>query len=444
MTDRRVTAGANPESPGLTVHSDPLPIESVAQGGFCIGCGACAAAVPGIRIDFNRYGDLVARLPSGVRNVDFATASAVCPFAGGPDESTIAAEVFGGDADPVRAHPEIGRFRSAFAAYAPPHRERASSGGIASWVLGASLRQGLVDGVIHVAPSFGRDDGRVFSYRVATTPDAISAGATSFYFPVSMDEVLRIVKERPGRYAITGVPCFHKALRSLRSVDPVIDERIVLQVGIVCGQMKSAHYMRFLAAAAGAPRGARVVDACFRRKVEGRPANDYAVEVKTQSSDASAEGAPVQVHRVMNSRIGVNWGMGYFKPKACDFCDDVLAETADLAAMDAWLPHYVEDGRGWSLVVLRSRLAERLWHEGVRAGDLVQRPVTAQQVADSQRGGLNHRRKLLGYRLWLHRRAWHPAKRQPARRDLSARAAPGAAAARVAARAQPRALAAHR
>jgi hypothetical protein len=276
-----------------------------------------------------------------------------------------------------------------------------------------------VDAVIHVASSFERSDGRQFSYRLASTADAVAAGSTSFYYPVSMDEVLRTVRERPGRYAITGVPCFHKALRLLRAADSVMDERIRYQVGIVCGQMKSAHYMRFLAAAAGAPPGAKIFDARFRRKVPGHRADDYAFEVITATSDASSDSAvaearpATQVRCVLNSRIGVNWGMGYFKPKACDFCDDVFAETADIAVMDAWLPGFVEDGEGWSLAVVRSEAMQRLWEQGVASGELVTQPVLPRAVADSQRGGLNHRRRTLGYRLWLHRKHWHPQKRQP-------------------------------
>jgi hypothetical protein len=227
--------------------------------------------------------------------------------------------------------------------------------------------------------------------------------------------VLDIVRATEGRYAITGVPCFHKALRLLRRQDPVLDRRIRYQIGIVCGQMKSAHYVEYLAATAGA--AGTLTDACFRRKVDGYPADDYAFEARFQPADgAGAE----EVARVMNSRIGVNWGMGYFKPTACDVCDDVLAETADVAVMDAWLPQYVRDGQGWSLVVVRSEELATLHAQARAVGRIVSEPVTPAQVADSQRGGFNHRRAGLGYRLWLMRGGWTPVKRIPATPDLPA------------------------
>ena len=36
---------------------------------------------------------------------------------------------------------------------------------------------------------------------------------------------------------------------------------------------------------------------------------------------------------------------------ACEFCDDVVGETADMSVGDAWLPGYVSDWRGTSVVV---------------------------------------------------------------------------------------------
>ena len=36
------------------------------------------------------------------------------------------------------------------------------------------------------------------------------------------------------------------------------------------------------------------------------------------------------------------------------FCDDVFAETADLAIMDAWLSRYIEDYRGHTFVLVRN------------------------------------------------------------------------------------------
>lgn len=353
---------------------------------------------------------MVAVVPPDLAASAVQAASTVCPFTSGEDETQIAERVFsrvGGS-----LHPQVGRYATLLAAYAPSTQDKGSSGGIVTWLLCELLDRGLIDAAIHVGPAASTDSRRFFAYRLSRDRLEVQGGSTSFYYPVSMDEVLAIVRQRPGRYAITGVPCFHKALRRLRRQDAVIDERIKYQVGIVCGQMKSAHYLEYLAGLAGAK--GPVQAACFRRKVPGRPANDYAFEATV----AASGDRPEQLVRILNSRIGVNWGMGYFKPQACDFCDDVLAETADIAAMDAWLPQYVRDGNGWSLVVTRTQELAEMMDAAAARGDIVAEMVEATDVVESQRGGFNHRQQALPYRLHLHRRTWLPPKRFSASADL--------------------------
>src|SRR5690606_38702641 len=41
-----------------------------------------------------------------------------------------------------------------------------------------------------------------------------------------------------------------------------------------------------------------------------------------------------------------DWGAGFLQNPACDFCDDVVAETADIAFGDAWVEPYASDGPG--------------------------------------------------------------------------------------------------
>lgn len=379
-----------------------MSIKEVIAKDFCIGCGACSSVVKRIAIDFNVHGDLVAKLPPDITDAELHLAGSVCPFAGGDDESQIAQRVFG--STEVASHAEIGLYRGLFAGYAPSTRARGSSGGVATWLLESLLQSGRIDYAVHVSASSDRRDARFFAFSVSATAEQVRQGATSFYYPVSMDEVLEVVRNQPGRYAVTGIPCFQKALRQLRAIDPVLDERIAFQIGIVCGQMKSAHYLEYLiqqAGATGVPSSA-----CFRRKVPGRPADDYAFE----ATFASAPGES-RAYSVLNSKIGVNWGMGYFKPNACDYCDDVFAETADVAVMDAWRPEYVSDGDGWSFIVTRNLELHEWVKRATESANLVTRPADAESVSASQRGGLNHRRETLPFRLWLSRKQWHPRKR---------------------------------
>lgn len=368
-----------------------LGIRQVINKGFCIGCGTCAVIDDAAKISFNRYGELVASIQDCAES-EIATMEAVCPFSiSAPNETLLAQKAFEREPN-LQQGSEIGFFNGLYAGYSHIYRKWGSSGGIVGWLLSQLLISGKVDKVIVV----GKTDGgeRFFDFQVVTDPDALKVCGTSFYYPVSYDKALQYIIDNPGRYAITGVPCFHKALRQLKLVNPVIAERVVYQVGIVCGQMKSAFYLDYLSRKTGTD--AQPIDACFRRKDEASRADDYLFEGRYNSPTDG-----VEIRTVRNNVIGSNWAMGLFKPRACDFCDDVFAETADISVMDAWLDRYVTDGKGTSLVVTRTAEVQDILLAGKETGDLQLEESSESDVVESQRGGLNHRRVGLRYRLFV-------------------------------------------
>ncbi|MDO8336418.1 MAG: Coenzyme F420 hydrogenase/dehydrogenase, beta subunit C-terminal domain, partial [Candidatus Saccharibacteria bacterium] len=294
-------------------------IKDVLQQGLCIGCGACTNQSEAVTIQFNRYGELTANI-SKVSSVEIAAIDKVCPFSdAAPNENILAEAVF--KSEPNIGYSEVlGYHNGLFAGFSNAYRSFGSSGGIVSWTLAEVLRTQTVDAVIVVGRTSESD--RFFDFKVITDVQELKSAGTSFYYPVSYDNVLKYIQETPGKYAITGVPCFHKALRQLRLVNPIIDQRVVLQIGIVCGQMKSSYYLEYLDRKA--VKTTPLVNACFRRKDEDSRADDYLFEGEFINNTGDRE------KRIVRNRdIGSNWAMGLFKPKACDFCDDVYAETAD-------------------------------------------------------------------------------------------------------------------
>lgn len=95
------------------------------------------------------------------------------------------------------------------------------------------------------------------------------------------------------------------------------------------------------------------------------------------------------------------WCSGMFSPRACAFCDDAFAETADIAFMDAWLPEYTPDSRGTSIVLVRSRAAREMIETGVSQGKIAMTPLAVDKVIASQCGVVNQKRAMLANRLWI-------------------------------------------
>lgn len=395
-------------------------MSTVVEGGYCIGCGVCAALPhSALTMQLDDYGRYKAMLRDLGEKPQIHQASvpylSTCPFAeGSANEDDIACDVFG---DQSTYHDQIGYYLETYAGYVAEgdFRGRGSSGGMGTWILAELFRHNHIDYVVHVHQQSAESGDQLFSFHISSNFEEICRGAQSRYYPVEMSKVIQQIREQPGRYAVVGVPCFIKAIRLLAKVDTVICDRITFCIGLVCGHLKSTRFADMFAWQCGIPPG-QLQSINFRKKLPGRNANRYGVEVVGMRN-----GQSVTETKPNNEFFGFLWGHGFFKYQACDFCDDVLAETADMTVGDAWLPQYVEDSQGTNVLVVRHPLLQQLLQQGQETGRLQLDLITAQQVAQSQDAGLRHRREGLSYRLHLQDKArkWRPQKRvQPEKMRL--------------------------
>jgi coenzyme F420-reducing hydrogenase beta subunit len=318
-----------------------------------------------------------------------------CPFSpAAQNEDAIASSQF---AHAAYSDAAIGRFEAAYvgAAIETGFRKQGSSGGLTNWVAAELLRTGAVDGVAHVAP-VDPATGRFFQYRISRSVDELGAGAKSRYYPIELSAVLREIRTAPGRYAVVGVPCFIKAIRLLQADDATIRERITHTLGLFCGHMKSAAMVESFAWQLGTEiERVRALD--YRVKDETRPANWYRTHLDL--TDGSSR------EQDWWHLADGDWGAGFFQNPACDWCDDVVAETADIAFGDAWVEPYSSDGRGTNVVIARTAEMKALLEQGRMIGAIELEPVSADFVIATQAAGLRHRREGLAYRLsWQSRR----------------------------------------
>lgn len=385
---------------------------TVIDGGYCVGCGSCAAVSGSpIRMAMDEFGRLQAIVDETAMGAFSAKVTPVCPFSGEtPNEDQIAAKLF--SAPDARRDDRIGWSRSIWAGYVAEgdFRARGSSGGMGNWMAAELLRLGEVDAIIHVKPDA---DGRLFSFAISRTFAELRRGAKSRYYPIEMSAVLQHMREEPGRYALVGVPCFVKAARLQAQQDPVIAARLRFTIALVCGHLKSERFAAMFAWQMGL-HPSRISDFDFRVKNETGRANQYSV----RAAGRRADGAPFDQTRQNKDFFGYLWSHGFFKYRACDYCDDVMGETADITVGDAWLPGFVDDARGTNVVIARNKRIEDIVHHAIADGRLSLSPITADDAAKSQDAGLRHRRLGLSVRLAraARQKRWAPPKRvQPGR-----------------------------
>lgn len=347
----------------------------------------CAALCPNgnLEMAWNRYGEYNPA-ESAPCNDNCGLCQKVCPFADiDINEDTIGTELYG-NVPGMKHNPETGYHLASYVGYAEKHRLKSASGGITSWLLETMLSEGIVDRAICVAPTGNPE--RLFSYNVIDTPDSVHFSAGSAYYPVELSRVIKQVMDIPGRYAITGLPCFIKAIRLAQWKNVKLKERIIATIGLVCGQLKSSHFTDYIATLAGVE--GKAIGVRYRGKDPGYPASNYHYAFKA--------GDEKEKRIYWNEGISEAWTNRWFTPEACNYCDDIFAECSDITCMDAWLPEYSEETLGTSLVLIRSSLMNKILSHG---HGLHLETIPIEHVILSQNSVVAIKRRHLAHRLYL-------------------------------------------
>lgn len=371
--------------------------EVIVPNDLCIGCGLCTGVCPPnvLEMQFNEYGEYIP--------IEFQTGCLpkcdlclrACPFWDQEDnEDTLGSAIFGTVPD-VQHRPETGYYQQCYAGYtqATEQRMNSTSGGLATWFLQKLLQEQIVDKVICVRET--SDPEKQFQFEILESAEAVGKGSRSCYYPVEIGSVIRQILKTDGRYAITGLPCFLKGIRLAMCTNRRLRKRVVALVGLTCGQTKSKFFVEYLAMASGAQPDVPVRTE-FRIKDPKRPATDYGHRFTWQNGSKPESGTIFWTEGIREA-----WNHGYFKPNACNFCDDVFAEVADVTFMDGWLPQYTPDYRGHSLVINRNPAFNSIWETSLSSDEVHLERIDIDSVIRSQRSVLTEKRDGMQYRLLL-------------------------------------------
>ena len=356
-------------------------IKDIVENDLCIGCGVCLSESAGAKMIWNEYGFLVPDISKPFKQ----DAIKVCPFNPQPekeiqDEDKIA-EYFMPDT-PFK-NSKIGHYHEIYVGYAQKFRATSSSGGIGTYILEQLLQQKIVDHLFVVKEVKGE-----YAYQWFDTIEDITTVSKTRYLPVSLEKLFLEIDSKPGKVAVSGIPPFLKAIRLKQYYYPEYREKIPFLIGIICGGMKSKFFTDYLAQKAGIQGDYSKQE--YRIKDETSYALDYSFGAYDEKET---------FHQMKMKLAGNMWGTGLFNANASDFSDDVTAELGDISLGDAWIPPYSKDGRGTSLFVTRSQLADKLIQEGINKGELYLETLELNSFIQSQMGAFRHRHIGLKYRL---------------------------------------------
>jgi len=372
----------------------PLIISLIVENNLCIGCGVCAALCPDSILDmrFNKYGEYN---PVAISNCtkNCRICLNVCPFVNeNPNEDEIGQDLYG-STEGINYRPEIGYFISSYVGHSliNGHRENGASGGMATWFLAKLLEEKQVDYVISVTHT--NDPNKLFQYKEFKSVEELRSSSGSVYYPVELSGVINHILKTPGKYAIIGLPCFIKALRLAQKRNRNLQKRVVITLGLTCGQTKSKHYTAYLSAVAGLK--GMPVRVKFRGKDLNRTARDYYF----LCSDSNGKDV-----RLFLSELPFNvWVNRWFTPFSCNYCDDVFCETADITFMDAWLPEFSNDPNGTSFIISRSSEVEKMLNLNLQSNKVSLEKIDIIPLIMSKKGVIDSKKKDIAFRLYINR-----------------------------------------
>lgn len=378
--------------------------------------GSMAVVDDNIVMTLNQYGLFEEQLLDSTKGIS-KIAEFVSPnFNSTFNESIIATELFG-NAENMNFDSRLGFYSELYVGYVSEgnYRKNASSGGMGTWIFKELLEKNMIDYVINVKKNNDLEAEVMFKYEISSNIDDLKKGAKTKYYPVEISEVIKKVKENPGRYAIVGIPSFIYAVRLLMKQDSILENRIKYTIGLICGHQKSSKFAEFMGWQVGFKPG-DMKDIDFRYKLDNQPANRYAVKMS-----GLINGKEMTIIKPTSELYGQNWGWGLFKPTASNFTDDVFNETADIVLGDAWLPRYTSDSKGTNVVIVRNQEIGNLINKAIAEERLVMDKVDNKTIFASQSSHYQHTHDELSYRLYKKEseNEWTPIKRVKASSKIS-------------------------
>jgi coenzyme F420-reducing hydrogenase beta subunit len=363
-------------------------IEDIVRQEMCTGCGVCVSESQGsLKMELSEFGFLI---PVQINEKFTGNAVKVCPFNPNPEkqvkDETLLAELFLTEAKNINT--QIGKYLNTYVGFSNHYRATSSSGGIATYVFETLLRDNVVDHLYIVKEAEGKYEYQLFS----DVNDIVKISKTK-YTPVTLEKLFLDINDIQGKVAISGVACFIKAIRLKQYYNPELKHKIPFLVGIICGGLKSNFFTDYLA------QKANIKTAYSKQDYRIKNPKSQAIDYSFGAFDKNHEFKQVRMQT-----IGDMWGTGMFKSNACDFCDDVTTELADISLGDAWMYPYTNDGLGNSVVVTRSALAENIIKKGIDKGDLSLHDLSLKKFLISQSGSFNHRHKGLPFRIKFFKR----------------------------------------
>jgi len=351
------------------VHLNPewLNIDSVVDNQLCTQCGACVAMCPhdNIAIPRDEHYRFFPRVEDQVPCVERCQSLCVKVCSGVHEDPSL------WEREPIAADTyedfTVGPIQSTWIGYSMDKgiRSRGTSGGVITGLLIYLLEAGHIDGVLLVGAN--KQKALEHDIYVARTRAEIEDSWGSKYYPMPIGSKFSELLDN-GRYAVVLLGCHMRALRLMERRVRKLRTNIILRIGIICGYCSGFKALEDQALEWGIedlPKNKRID---YR---EGKWPGNVRIKMPRQEKRTVIYNFLERLPFTSNMR--------------CMICSDLMNETADITAGDAWLKELTKrKDEGWSVIAVRNPAVVPLIEAARRDGALYLEEADTETFVRSQ------------------------------------------------------------
>ena len=251
-------------------------------------------------------------------------------------------------------HTYTGPYQEIFIGFAtnPEVRINSASGGILTAILLWLLDKNLIDAAVVTAMS--ESEPWLAKSFIATTPEDIIRAAQSKYIITSVNEILPLIETFQGRLAYVGLPGQVQAIRKLQAMNDPSVRNIHYIFGPFYGNTLHFSSIKSFLRSYGEKDYHNISKLWFRY---GEWPGNMRIEMKN--------GRIIQL-----PKFHANYLIPFHILKNSLLCTDLSNEFTDISGGDAWAPVYEERGKGFSMVISRSKKGQEILEKMLSEGYL--------------------------------------------------------------------------
>ncbi len=352
---------------------------------LCNRCGSCVGLSGGAVVFTDKTGKY---RPKVIQSVDDQPSDILWHACAGKefDFPAYSKAIYG---EKSGFHQYIGAFRNIYIGHANDQKVRlnSASGGIISAVCIYLLETGKVDGVICLRMS--HSEPWLSESFIATTKEDILEAAQSKYTISSVNEILATSGDFEGTLAYVGLPGQVQSIRKLQEINHTSVKNIKYILGPFYGNTLHFSSITSFLKSYGVKDYKQIKKLYFRH-------GEWPGNMRVEMNDGKI---------IELKKFHANYLIPFHILKNSLLCTDLANEFTDISGGDAWAPVYEERGKGFSIVISRSKQGQEILDEMLEASLLTLDQVATEDAIAMHSHGYDLKKRgafiRIRFRKWL-------------------------------------------